>query len=165
MFQEQIHVEDIEERRAIGTYEAFARSPEWWRRRATRLEARESVDYYYQLQDDRIRAKGRQRAFGEGREPHELITWLGDNTAFLEVQIRKGLDAYASSDFAGKWAMSVCGIGPVIRRTSCPYRYGTLSDRWAYLLIRRDCPRRQEVGEGAEGPFNAKLKVLTWKIK
>ena len=130
----------------------------------TQAEARYLVDYYYQLQDDRIRAKGRQRAFSADGEPHELIVWLSDNTAFLEKQIAKGLLAYAQSHPVGQWSLSITGIGGVIS---------------AGLLAHIDIGKAPTAGhiesfgginptmtwsKGQIRPFNAKLKVLLWKI-
>lgn len=77
-------------------------------------EARFLVDYYYDLQDDRIRAKGRVRASSKSGEPHEVITWLSDNTGYLEKQIQKALTAYAESSPVGRWCMSICGIAGTI---------------------------------------------------
>lgn len=131
----------------------------------TQQEARYLVDYYYQLQDDRIRAKGRMRAFSESAEPHELIGWLADNTAFLEKQIAKGLLAYAEADFVGKWSLSVCGIGGVLAAgllahidiEKCP----SAGHIFSFAGI---APFQKEWKKGGLRPFNAKLKTLTWKL-
>ncbi len=131
----------------------------------TQDEARYLVDYYYQLQDDRIRAKGRHRAFSVDKEPHELIVWLSDNTAFLEKQIAKGLLAYAQSDFVGQWSLSVTGIGGVLSAgllahidiEKCP----AVGHIYSFAGI---APNGKKWEKGGKRPFNAKLKVLTWKI-
>jgi len=128
-------------------------------------EARFLVDAYYQLQDDRIRAKGRHRAFSVDKEPHELITWLSDNTAFLEKQIAKGLLAYSQSDFVGRWSLSVPGIGGVLSAgllahidiEKCP----TVGHIYSFAGI---APNGKKWEKGGKSPYNAKLKVLTWKI-
>ena len=127
-------------------------------------EARYLVDYYYTLQNDRIRAKGRVRAFSEQSEPHEVITWLSDNTAFLEKQVQRALTAYAESNPVGRWSMSITGIAGVIS---------------AGLLAHIDIEKAATPGhierfggidptiewkKGQKRPFNAKLKVLFWKI-
>jgi hypothetical protein len=127
-------------------------------------EARYLVDYYYTLQNDRIRAKNRVRAFSTDREPHEVVQWLSDNTGFLEKQIQRALTAYAESSPVGRWSMSVCGVAGVISA-------GLL----AHIDIAK-CPTSGHI-ESFGGinpnvvwktkekrPFNAKLKVLLWKI-
>jgi len=127
-------------------------------------EVRFLTDAYYQLQDDRIRAKGRVRAFSEDGEPHELITWLSDNTGYLEKQIQRALTAYAESSPVGRWCMSITGIAGTITA-------GLL----AHIDIEK-CPTSGHIesfgginptmiwGKGEKRPFNAKLKVLLWKI-
>lgn len=131
----------------------------------TAPEARYLVDQYYSLQNDRIRSKNRLRAFSENQEPHEVIQWLSDNTAFLEKQIAKGLLAYAASDFVGQWSLSVCGIGPVIAAgllahidiEQCP----NVGHLFSFAGIAANGKKWEK---GQKRPFNAKLKVLTWKI-
>lgn len=80
----------------------------------TKDEARFLVDFYYQMQKDRIRTGNQTRALSESGEPHQVIVWLGENTMTLESQIKRALEAYASADPAGAWSMSITGIGPVI---------------------------------------------------
>ena len=128
------------------------------------IEARFLVDFYYTLQNDRIRAKGRMRAFSADDEPHEVITWLSDNTGYLEKQIQAALTAFAESNPVGRWSMSVCGVAGVIS---------------AGLLAHIDIEKAPTAGhiesfggynpqmiwnKGQVRPFNAKLKVLFWKI-
>jgi hypothetical protein len=80
----------------------------------SRAEVRFLVDYYYQLQHDRIRAKNQFRALSESHEPSEVIVWLSDNTAVLEKQIALALRKYAESQFISRWSMSITGIGHII---------------------------------------------------
>lgn len=127
-------------------------------------EIRFLVDYYYTLQEDRIRAKGRVRASSQTDAPHEVITWLSDNTAYLEKQLQRAITAYAESDAVGRWSMSITGIG------------GTLA---AGLLAHIDIEKAPTAGhierfggydptqvwnKKEKRPWNAKLKVLLWKI-
>lgn len=131
----------------------------------TRDEARFLVDSYYQLQDDRIRAKNRVRAFSESKEPSEVITWLSDNTATLEKRVGAALKAYAENDFVGKWAMSICGIGPVISAGLLAHIDIERAPNVGHILSfagMLPTPRKWEKGQ--KRPFNAKLKVLLWKI-
>lgn len=164
MYQETLHVSDIENVESTGVTK-LTRDLKTAAASMTQEEARYLVDYYYQLQDDRIRAKNRHRAFSQDGEPHELITWLSDNTAFLEKQIAKGLLAYAEGDFVGRWALSVPGIGGVLSAgllahidiNKCP----SVGHIYSFAGI---APNGKKWEKGGKRPFNAKLKVLTWKI-
>lgn len=79
-------------------------------------EARYLVDAYYNWQADRIRSahQVRQLSKGDPPEPHEVLSWLTANTNRLEHNIKAALGAYAGAHVVGKWAQSICGIGPVI---------------------------------------------------
>ena len=56
-------------------------------------EARFLVDYYYQLQDDRIRSAHQVRTLQEAQEPHDVLAWVGENAGILERNIKSALDA------------------------------------------------------------------------
>lgn len=164
MFHENLNVEDFDnvEQSAIAKLSKDLRSAT---STMTAEEARYLVDYYYTLQNDRIRAKNRMRAFSEGKEPHEVIVWLSDNTAYLEKQIKLGLQSYAESDFVGRWCLSVPGIGPVITAgllahidiNQCP----NVGHIRSFAGIAANAKKWEK---GQKRPFNAKLKTLTWKI-
>jgi hypothetical protein len=77
-------------------------------------EARYLVDAYYQMQDDRKRSDSQARALSESGEPHEVLAWLGGNTAMLERNIKGALGVYASSHTVGDWSQSILGIGDVL---------------------------------------------------
>jgi hypothetical protein len=83
-------------------------------RTLTTTEARWLVDVYYQSQRDRIRAGHQQRTTAEGGEPHEVLSWLGDQRMVLERQVAGALDAYSAGHPVGVWARSITGIGPII---------------------------------------------------
>ena len=77
-------------------------------------EARYLVDEYYLMQKQRIRTANQVRALGESVEPHSVIGWLRGQSEILEGQVRAALNVYAGAKPLGEWAMSVCGVGPVI---------------------------------------------------
>jgi hypothetical protein len=128
----------------------------------TPTEARFLVDYYYQLQHDRIKADGQIRSMSE--EPHRVIDWLSDNTGFLENQIRLALAAYSRSKPLGRWAMEVIGIGPVLSAGLLAHidfaKAPTVGHIWRFAGLDPTCKWEKKT----KRPFNAKLKVLTWKI-
>ena len=127
-------------------------------------QARFMVDLYYQWQEDRKSAHAQIRAASEEPEPHDVVVWLADNTRKVEDNIKNALGVYANSQVAGRWAQSIVGIGPVIS---------------AGLLAHIDITKAPTVGHiwsfAGQNPymkwekktkraFNAKLKVLVWKI-
>ena len=77
-------------------------------------EARFLVDAYYMIQDQRIEAQNQVRALNESQEPHEILDWLFDQSHTLEREITKALDTYSDEHVPGRWAKSICGIGPII---------------------------------------------------
>lgn len=128
----------------------------------TRDEARFLVDYYYLMQNDRIRAGNQEHALAESQEPHEVVTWLRQNSAVLERNVHALLDAYSDTTVTGRWSKSVVGIGPVIA---------------AGLLAHVDIERAAHIGhiwnfaglnpaavwnKGERRPWNADLKRLCW---
>lgn len=83
-------------------------------RTLTDREARYLVDYYYLSQEDRKRAHNQERALGESAEPCQVVGWLADQSAVLERQIKRALEAYARAHVMGDWMFDIKGIGPVI---------------------------------------------------
>ena len=77
-----------------------------------REQARFLVDYYYQMQDNRISAKNQDR--GSEQEPSEWIGYVGGHLARLEGRIQTALDIYSNEQELGRWSRSNIGIGPVI---------------------------------------------------
>lgn len=127
-------------------------------------QVRYLVDQYYQIQRHRIATKAQARAGMEGGEPNGLVAWLGRNHEELEGQIKTALLAYASSHPAGEWALSVCGIGPVIAAGLLahidPERVDSISSVWRYAGLDPTCIWEK----GQKRPHNARLKTLCWKI-
>lgn len=81
-------------------------------RTLTEGQVRYLVDYYYQMQDNRIRAKNQVRISAE--EPAEWIDWVARHLAKLEGQIHSALDIYSDNQKLGQWSRSNVGVGPVI---------------------------------------------------
>lgn len=77
-------------------------------------EARYLVDTYYQMQDARIRDAARIRTQVKIAEPCATLSWLAEQNATLENQIKGALGRYAAAHPIGRWAQSIVGIGPVI---------------------------------------------------
>lgn len=126
-------------------------------------EARYLVDTYYQMQDQRIRAGNQLRSMSESGEPNLALQWVAEQAAVLEAQVQKALAAYAKASEAGRWALSVLGIGPIIAAglsahidiTKCP----TVGHIWRFAGL----DPTQTWEKGQKRPWNASLKVLCWK--
>jgi hypothetical protein len=127
-------------------------------------EARFLVDYYYAMQEDRIRAGHQVRTLEASEEPHGVIAWLGTNVGVLEQQIKRALDAYTDSLVPAVWAKSIVGIGPIIAAGLAAHidisKAPTVGHIWRFAGL--DPTVRWEKGQ--KRPWNASLKTLTWKI-
>lgn len=133
-------------------------------------EARYLVDAYYQLQRDRIRGENQVRALTtptdpeQPVEPHETIAWFAQNTALLESQIKRALDAYGDAHLVGRWAKSIVGIGPVISAGLLAHinieKAPTAGHIWRFAGL----DPTSVWGKGQKRPWNAQLKTLCWKI-
>lgn len=127
-------------------------------------EARYLVDTYYQVQEYRKATANQCRIMDESGEPHEVLTWLLNNLELLESQIKNALNAYSSANPVGAWAKSIIGIGPVIAAgllahidiTKCP----TAGHIWSFAGLNPSV----NWNKGELRPWNARLKVLCWKI-
>ncbi len=130
----------------------------------TSEQARYMVDAYYSVQKQRVGMGNLRKAMAEEGEPNLTVEWLGQQAVALENSIRRAMDIYSSSTTVGEWSKSITGIGPVLA---------------AGLMAHIDIERAQTAGaiwrfagydptsvweKGKKRPFNARLKVLCWKI-
>jgi hypothetical protein len=128
--------------------------------------ARTLVDSYYQIQEVRKAVSNQVTASTKGVDegPTAAIAHVAAQTARVETQIKTLLGRWAESHPAGEWALSQIGIGPVLA---------------AGLLAHIDFERAHTAGavwrfagldptlvwnKGQKRPYNARLKVLAWKI-
>jgi hypothetical protein len=130
----------------------------------TPKEARFLVDSYYQMQRNRLRSAGQIRSVSAGAEPHDCLDWLEDNGTKLENQIKAALDAWSNSKPMGVWARTVKGIGPVLSAGLLAHidieQAPTAGHIWRFAGL--DPTSRWNKKE--KRPWNAKLKVICWKI-
>ena len=155
-------------------------------------EARYLVDLYYQMQEYRKRSANQCRAIGDA-EPHALIAWSAETFDTVELSIKSALGSYAEAQRPGAWAMSIHGIGPVIAagllahinvnpwkcqdpgkkgesrctpeephpHEGCQYRpVRTAGGVWSFAGLNPNATWEK----GQVRPWNARLKVLAWKI-
>lgn len=149
-------------------------------------EARFLVDGYYMLQANRIRAGNQVRDLTKHLEPSEFVKWFMNQSNSLEDQIKMALGPFAKASPAGEWAMAQKGIGPVISAgllanisvEEYPQIYKdkagkeqqhpkagqimtpTASHLWSFCGLNPNA--KWEAGK--KRPWNATLKVLSWKI-
>ncbi len=131
----------------------------------TREEARYLVDAYYQMQKSRIETTNRISAAERGDQPPmEVLEWLAEQLNILENEVKRQLKAFANATTVGRWAMSICGVGPVISAGLLAHidieQAPTVGHIWAFAGL--DPTRKWEKGQ--KRPYNAHLKTLCWKI-
>jgi hypothetical protein len=150
-----------------GNIEVIARLSKDLKKAATELtasEARYLVDAYYTIQEYRIAAAAQVREAKKGGEPNSVLQWLFDNQKSIENQIKRALDTYTDSQPIGVWAKSICGIGPVIAAGLMAHidieKAPTAGHIWSFAGL----DPTVEWGKGEKRPWNARLKVLCWKI-
>lgn len=97
-------------------------------------------------------------------EPHAILSYTFDTMQMLETTIAKTLDDYSSVPVLGQWAKSITGIGPVIAAGLLAHidihQAPTVGHIWSFAGLNPD--RKWE--KKTKRPWNAKLKVLCWKI-
>lgn len=127
-------------------------------------EVRFLVDYYYIAQDDRKRSDNQVRALVEGQEPHAVLQWLAQQSSILEKQIARALDKYTDAHPMGEWMRSIYGIGPILSAGLLAHidihKAPTVGHIWRFAGLDPTCKWEK----GQKRPFNAKLKVLCWKV-
>lgn len=129
-------------------------------------EARWLVDYYYSVQDYRIQATGQERAIMQNADEGalELVNWLATQTKMIEGEIKRALDAYSDATVPGRWAKSIVGIGPVIAAGLLAHIDITKAPTVGHIWRFAGLDPTMTWGKGEKRPFNAKLKVLCWKL-
>lgn len=127
-------------------------------------EARTLVDLYYQLQIFRIQAGNQNTALAKAEEPHETIGWFNEQFHQLEKDIGKALDAYSAAQEIGAWARQHVGVGPVIAAGLLAHidisQSPTPSSLWKFAGLAPG----QRYERGVKRDWNARLKVLCWKM-
>ena len=127
--------------------------------------ARWLVDAYYTMQDWRIDAANRIRSAGQdGEEPPPLVETMLERARTSEEEIKRELGAWAVHYPEGAWAQSQYGIGPVLSAGLVAHidieKAPTVGHIWRFAGL----DPTLQWGKGEKRPYNAKLKVLTWKI-
>lgn len=127
-------------------------------------DARYVVDLYYQIQDFRKATANQLRAGGEQDEPRDLVVWSETCFQTIEGTIQSALGQFAAANPLGRWAISQYGVGPVISAGLLSHvdiaRAPTAGHVWSFAGL----SPHQKWEKGKKRPWNARLKVLCWKI-
>lgn len=127
-------------------------------------EIRYLVDVYYQLQEYRKRAANQGRAGGEVEEPIGAVVLMLDQFRGMENAIKSALDKWTDNHPMGEWAKAHVGVGPVISAGLIahidPHRAKTAGAVWRFAGL----DPTLEWNKGQKRPYNARLKVLCWKL-
>ena len=127
-------------------------------------EARFVVDLYYSVQDYRIAAANQVRALTEDGEPVAFLDWTFSTMRTVEEEAKQWLDVYSTASPAGVWSRSIVGIGPVIAAGLLAHiditRAPTVGHIWSFAGLNPTATW----GKGEKRPWNARLKVLAWKL-
>jgi hypothetical protein len=126
--------------------------------------ARELVQAYYNLQDNRIAFAAQARELQKIESPSELVEFLSFNLSLMEKALKAPLERYALDSVVGSWAMSQYGIGPVLAAGLLAHiditKAPTAGSVWRYAGL----DPTQTWEKGQKRPYNAELKTLCWKI-
>lgn len=132
--------------------------------KALDAEARYLVDLYYSIQEERIRAAHQSRMSVAEGEPVTLTDRVFTIQQTLEDEIRHALGEYAENTVPGEWALSILGVGPVIAAGMLAHidiqQASSPSSVWRFAGL--DPTQKWEKGQ--KRPWNARLKVLCWKL-
>lgn len=124
------------------------------------------VESYYDHQRYRMEASNRVRAAVEAQAPEDLMSWLQHRWNDTESAIAYMLKQYVELEKTGMgvWATNHVGIGPIIGAGLLAYidmdKAKHVSSVWRFFGL--DPTLKWNKGE--RRPWNARAKVLAWKI-
>lgn len=123
-------------------------------------EARFLVDFYYTIQDNRIRSDAQVRAHSESREPNKLLDWCADNFRTFENAIKSALNVFTKEYTVGLWCQSICGIGPVITAGLLSHIDITKAPTYGHIWRFAGLDSTVKWEKKTKRPWNAQLKTL-----
>lgn len=127
-------------------------------------EVRYLVDTYYQMQERRKASTNQERGLNEAGEPIALTDFFVALDSFSETKLRHILQAYAEGKAAAIWAMSIPGIGPVIAAGLSAHIDITKAPTVGHIWRFAGYDPTVTWSKNEKRPWNAKLKVLCWKV-
>ena len=133
-------------------------------RTLSQQEARYHVDTYYELQHFRIQSQNQTQGLATSGEPNKLTDFLHERFRQLERQIQQELDKWSQASTVGEWLRAQVGIGPVLAAGLLAHLDAvpppTVGHWWRFAGL--DPTDAWE--KGGVRPWNAKLKVICWKV-
>lgn len=120
-------------------------------------QARDLVYAYYMIQEHRMATGNQARTLPDTDKPNAVITYMNEQLDMLENQIKAVLAKFAKNTELGKWALSICGIGPVITAGLIAYldieQCPTVGHFWRYAGLdpTREWISREKAAELYEG--------------
>ena len=135
-------------------------------------EVRYLVAAYYNIQELRIRCAAQTQQLCKLNRDDVIIRWLARQCEMIEGQIRAALNRFSQFHRFGAWPRSIIGIGPVIAagliahhkvhidHHANAHNTPTVGDFWSFAGL----DPKVEWDRNEVRPWNADLKVLSWKI-
>lgn len=127
-------------------------------------EARYLVDLYYSLQDYRIQAGHQVRQADQAEEPDSMLSVVFGVMRSLEDEVAWALGRFAEDSPLGSWALQMRGVGPVLTAGLLAHidvnKASSPSSVWRFAGL----DPTSKWGKGEKRPWNARLKVLCWKL-
>jgi hypothetical protein len=129
-------------------------------KKLTQHQARFLVDLYYQTQRNRIAAAAQIREAAKAAENPAAFTPVFTDQYTIEKKIATQLGLWAAASTLGRWAQSICGIGPVMSAGLMAHidikKAGCCSGIWRFAGLDPSLVW----GKGQKRPFNMRLKTL-----
>jgi len=125
-----------------------------------RRQVAELCKVYYDLQKLRIATGNQAKSKGDANAPNQVPSWFAEQFMKLENDIKRMLLEYVNVYAVGRWAMSVCGIGPVIAAGLITHvditKAPTVGHIWSFAGLLSNIVWEK----GQKRPYNATLKTL-----
>jgi len=131
----------------------------------TREEIRQLVSTFYEQQDNRIRAAGRQRELAAVERQHSAITYATNQASLLETNIQAMLQvAVEQSGEMGEWLMSLHGIGPVLAAGILAHINMEIVQVAGQIHSYAGMTPGKTREKGKKLTYNPELKKMFWKV-
>ena len=127
-------------------------------------EIRFIVDGYYEIQKYRTSVANQIRQAKEQGEPALILGYLFKQAKVLESQMKNALDRWTLKRPVGRWMRSHTGVGPVITAGMLAHIDITKAPTAGHIYSFAGLNPEQEWKKGEKRPWNARLKVLCWKL-
>lgn len=129
-----------------------------------RDQARFLVSLFYTLQDNRVALAAQGRELVAAEKPGEVVAHFFEQLYTLEKQMASVLDKWTASSVLGAWCRSNKGVGPILAASLMAHidieRAPTVGHIWRFAGLDPSVTW----GKGEKRPWNADLKVTTWKL-